>query len=351
MSHQLVPARLQPRFVSRPWGARRLEPLFAELGELAEPVGEVWLTGEDCLLLAGEFAGRPLGSAWRDMPPEWKGSRADAGAGFPLLVKFLFPDQVLSVQVHPDNEYARRYEPNSGGQGKTELWHAVAARPEAEVLVGLNVGVGPECLQTALANGTIDACLQRIPVAAGDTIFVPAGTVHTIRPGLVLCEIQQQSQLTYRLYDYNRLWTDGKPRTLHVAKALDAIRFGPSAAGKTRPIVRRRPPLSVSYLAACCFFAVERWEFAQPVETATCTDHFDLLVFLAGEGALVAGASCQAYRAGEGWFLPATLGAYALKPAASTILLRAYLPDLDLFEQRLLADGFSLQETSRILFR
>ncbi|HEV2385809.1 MAG TPA: type I phosphomannose isomerase catalytic subunit [Candidatus Acidoferrales bacterium] len=351
MSAPPVPWRLAPRFVERIWGLKRLGPLFPGVEAAGEPIGEAWLTAEDCPLATGPYAGRTLGEAWREMPRESRGANAGGEAGFPLLVKFLFPAQKLSLQVHPDDAYAARHERGPGARGKTEMWHVVAATPGAEVRVGLEAGVDPATLEASLASGAIEHCMRRIPVRSGDTIFVPAGTIHTIGPGPILCEIQEYSDLTYRLFDYNRVGADGKPRALHVENALGALRFGASPAGRTRPLVRREGPLALSYLAGCRYFAAERWEFDRPVDPATGAAHFDLLIFLAGAGRLKAGSGAQDYRRGETWFLPADLGGYRLEPGEATVLLRAYVPDLDSLENCLLAGGFSPQEVAGVVFR
>ena len=185
----VCPARLEPVFSPRPWGSRSLAPFFPEKSGLAEPLGEAWMTGGECRFANSPFAGRELRVAWREMPPEWAGTRADTGRDFPLLVKFIFPDEKLSVQVHPDDEYAAAHEGAAGGRGKTEMWYAMRARAGAEVLVGLKPNVTRESFARAIADGTAENCLMRTPVSTGDAIFVPAGTAHTIGPGMVLCEI------------------------------------------------------------------------------------------------------------------------------------------------------------------
>jgi mannose-6-phosphate isomerase len=349
MSAAAAPSRLEPHFLEKIWGVCRLEPLFPGAEPRAEPVGEVWLTAEDCLLATGPFAGRRLGDAWREMPLEWKGSESEAG--FPLLVKFIFPAQKLSVQVHPGDAYAAAHEIEAGGRGKTEMWHVVAAEAGAEVRIGLEPGEDASSLREAIATGTIENRIRRMPIRSGDTLFIPAGTVHTIGPGSILCEIQEYSDLTYRLYDYGRLGADGKPRALHIEKAFDVIRFSPSPAGLTYPLVQQRGPLTVRYLAACPYFATERWEFAGPIEAASDVSHFDLLVFLAGAGRLVAGGDSQQYRGGEAWFLPATLGEYRLEPAQASVALRTYVPGLDALESRLREQGFSCEDCTRTIFR
>ncbi len=150
-------------------------------------------------------------------------------AAFPLLVKFLFPEQKLSVQVHPDDDYARAHEAAAGGTGKTEMWYVVSARAGAEVFVGLRDGVTPDSFRRAIANGGVEDCLRKFSIAAGDAVFVPAGTAHTIGPGSILCEIQENSDLTYRVFDYNRKNPDGSARELHIEKAMAVTEFRSTA--------------------------------------------------------------------------------------------------------------------------
>jgi len=323
-----VPCRLEVQFVPRIWGARTLAPLFPEKTNLAEPIGEVWLTGNACAFADGPFAGRTLADAWRAMPPEWAGTRLDTGKPFPLLVKFLFTEDILSIQVHPDDDYARQHEAHTGWTGKTEMWHAIAARPSAEVLIGLKEDVTPESFRAAIADGSAEKCLNRIPVAAGDSIYVPAGTVHTIGPGLVLCEIQENSDLTYRVFDYNRPGLDGKPRPLHIDKALAVTRFGKQTGGKTLPVRFGDRNRSETYCAACRYFVTERREFTELAGATTSPERFELLIFLEGSGHIETAAGNAEYQRAQAWLLPAALGPYDLAPATRTTLLRTFVPDL-----------------------
>ena len=138
----LCPARLEPIFSPRPWGARSLAPLFPEKSHLAAPLGEAWMTGLECRFASGPFAGQKLGDVWRTLPSAWTGTKISASdSSFPLLVKFIFAEEKLSVQVHPDDDFAARHEQTAGGRGKTEMWYAIRARPGAEVLAGLK----PSC--------------------------------------------------------------------------------------------------------------------------------------------------------------------------------------------------------------
>ncbi|HEV3482473.1 MAG TPA: type I phosphomannose isomerase catalytic subunit [Candidatus Acidoferrales bacterium] len=304
------------------------------MSNLAEPIGEAWMTGDESRFASGPYAGQKLGDVWPAMSVEWKGASLGVSPVFPLLIKFIFAEDKLSVQVHPDDEYASQHEQTAGGRGKTEMWYAVRARPDAEVLVGLRPGVTRQSFERAIADGTAENCLERVPLKAGDAVFVPARTAHTIGPGLVLCEIQQNSDITYRVYDYNRRDAKGRSRELHVEKALDVIRFGEQRGGKIQAPQIHRGPVAETRLAACEYFTTERWEFGERIECVTSPEHFEVLIFLEGNGTIRWGDNHEAYGPAQVWLLPASLGTYELSPAARkagagprTSLLRTHVPN------------------------
>jgi mannose-6-phosphate isomerase len=269
---------------------------------------------------------------------------------FPLLVKFIFSEDKLSVQVHPDDDYAARHEKAAGGRGKTEMWYAVGARPGAEVLVGLKPGVTREKFEQAIGEGTAEACLERVAVREGDAIFVPAGTAHTIGPGLVLCEIQEHSDLTYRVYDYNRRDTKGRARELHVEKALDVIHFGKQGVGRIDPVRIVRGPMTETFFVSCRYFATEKWEFAKSVAAATSREHFDLMIILEGAGNFEWRDSRAKYAPAQVWMIPAALGAYRVDPSSRTTLLRTYVPSSpNEFLQSLKDSGVEESKWSRLV--
>ncbi|MFZ3217577.1 MAG: type I phosphomannose isomerase catalytic subunit [Candidatus Acidiferrales bacterium] len=346
------PARLEPIFSPRPWGARTLAPWFPEKSNLAEPLGEAWMTGAECRFATAPFAGQELGKVWPDLKADWTGTRISAASGsIPLLVKFIFAEDKLSVQVHPDDAYASRHEQAAGGRGKTEMWYALQARPGAEALVGLKPSVTPEIFRRAIADGTAEECLEHVPLHSGDAIFVPAGTTHTIGAGLVLCEIQQYSDLTYRVYDYNRRDAQGRPRELHIEKALQVIRFGPQHGGKIDPVRIAGDGAARTYFVSCPYFATEKWEVAERFAATTSPEHFDLLIFLEGRGAIRWGSDSVEYAPAQTWLLPAALGAYELAPSARTSLLRTYVPPaVDELKRQLRAEGVSESQLSRLVY-
>lgn len=325
----LRPARLEPLFVPRIWGARSLAPLFPEKTSLPEPIGEVWLTGDDCRLADGPFAGERLGDAWPRMGEEWTGKLASHHRNkFPVLAKFLFPEDKLSVQVHPDDDYAARHEAAAGGTGKTEMWYVVSARARSEVRVGLKQTVNADEFRRAIGEGTAENLVERIPVQTGDAIFVPAGTVHTIGPGIVLCEIQQNSDITYRVHDFGRLDARGKPRELHIEKALDAIRFGEQLGGKRSPTNNQSEDGEISILVECPYFAVVKHSFAKPQYLVRPSDGLELVIILQGKGKLrtLPGEASIEYSRAQSWLVPAVLRDCIYEPRESTTILQVIVP-------------------------
>ena len=344
------PTRIEPIFSPRIWGARSLAPLYPEKINLKEPLGEAWLTGVDCRITNGPFAGKSLGEAWREMPVEWRGTRLASTAHFPLLVKFIFPNDKLSIQVHPDDAYAAAHEQAAGGRGKTEMWHAVSAETGAHVLIGLVRKADQARFLKAIETRTLEGLFIHWRVQPGDTFFVPAGTPHTIGPGMVICEVQEYSDLTYRVYDYGRVDAHGKPRELHIREALNVIQFGWPRGGKASQIRLRGQKLQRSLLAACRYFATERWKNFSTFETQPDADHFDLFVVLSGSGEFNWDGGTAKYQPGHCWFIPAGLGQFVLHAKEPTKLLRTYVPDLAALRTGLEQEGHSQQEIAKTVF-
>ncbi len=222
----IAPFLLEPKFDERVWGTVDLNPWYDYVAK-GQPIGEVWLTGDECRVETGELAGKTLGEVFAEHSAEMLGTAAPLSAAgmSPLLLKVLFAKEKLSVQVHPDDRMAQKYgEP----RGKTECWYALEANGEAKVALGLRPGTTLDDIRRGVQEGTLEEDLAVLPVSKGDMIFVDAGTVHAIWPGAILLETQQNSDRTYRLFDY------GRPRELHVEKAVEAIRLE-TAAGKIEP--------------------------------------------------------------------------------------------------------------------
>jgi mannose-6-phosphate isomerase len=220
---ELAPFRTEPRFTARVWGFRDLRPWYDRVAE-GEPIGEVWLTGDDCLIATGPHAGKRLAALFSEVGDALLGRGARSGES-PLLIKTIFAREKLSVQVHPDDKMAQKY---GQPRGKTECWYALAAEPGAEVAVGVKPGTTLEQIEEEIRAGTLEASLNAVPIAAGDLIFVDAGTIHAIWPGSILLETQQNSDTTYRMFDY------GRGRELHIQKSLEATKLS-TRAGKVAP--------------------------------------------------------------------------------------------------------------------
>lgn len=308
---RLAPFRLAPWFSPRPWGTLDLSPWY-DLRS-SEPIGEAWLTGHDCLVETGEHAGRRFG----DLAAEYSEALlGDAGVtDYPLLLKILFPHDKLSVQVHPDDAIAQSMgEP----RGKTECWYVLEASPGASVDLGLKHGADLAAVRAAIADHTLEDLLEKVPVVAGDMVFVDAGTVHAIGPGVTLLETQQNCDITFRLYDY------GRPRELHIESGLAAIRLA-TQAGK----VPARPYGAGERLIAQQYFVVDRLQLrsAHGFSSAESTGAPHALVAIAGAAVLEAEDHPPVgLAAGRAVIVPATVAHYRVHTDQACTLLRSMPP-------------------------
>jgi mannose-6-phosphate isomerase len=284
------------------------------------------------------------------MPAEWRGTAFATPGDFPLLVKFIFPTDKLSIQVHPDDAYAAVHEKAAGGRGKTEAWHVVSAQSGASLLLGLKPGVTKESFLAALKNHTPEDLFQRHVVSAGDTFFVPARTPHTIGPNMVICEVQEYSDLTYRVYDYDRRDAAGKPRELHIEKALAVTDFSGKQIGKVPRVALPTQRGTRGLLAVCPYFAVERAEYSGLCDCSTNKAHFELLVVLYGTGQIRWTGGEANYTAGECWLIPANLDVFVIQPLDESSIIRTYVPDLSTSLKQWQAAGLSPSAISQTLF-
>jgi mannose-6-phosphate isomerase len=346
------PTRIEPRFMPRIWGAHSLAPIYPEKANLPEPLGEAWLTGPECKIESGPLAG-PLNQAWQKMPPEWRGTDfafQQAPRKFPILVKFLFPTDQLSIQVHPDDAYAKENEA-PGSVGKTEMWHVVSAEPRATLLLGLVSEVNREKFQSAIKQGALERFFERLPVSPGDTFYVPSGTPHTIGAGMILCEVQQNSDLTYRLYDFHRVDAKGNPRDLHIEKGMAVLDFDHRKGGKVTSIpLPSTHGAKKSLLVACPYFASERWDCSARHSEISDPARFELLVILAGLGTIQWSGGSRSYQQGECWFIPANLGEFSVVPKSPTSILCTYVPAIGKLRDNLSRNGVSNSSIEQVLF-
>ncbi|HEU0121178.1 MAG TPA: type I phosphomannose isomerase catalytic subunit [Bryobacteraceae bacterium] len=302
----MKPVRLEPRFVERVWGTTDLSPWFPDR---PENTGEVWLTSDENQTSEG-LSLRALMDREGDQLLGTAVTRAYGGR-FPILVKFLFTNEKLSVQVHPDDAYSEEHE---GSPGKTEMWYVLRSRPGATIAAGFRETLQPAQLRRAVYEGTVAEALEWWPAAPGQTYFIPAKTVHAVGAGIVICEIQQNSDVTYRLWDY------GRPRELHVENSMAVADLGPHP-GPLAP----KPFGGGELLASCPQFAAERLDLNEPVQWTSDSERFHLLVATRGSGLMKAGGTTVHIRMGECWLIPAACGSYAID-GADLEILRIYVP-------------------------
>jgi mannose-6-phosphate isomerase len=319
MAGKLGPFRLRPWFSERVWGRRSLAPWYASTGT-EERVGEAWLTGPASVVDTGEFAGATLAEVVAQRPGEVLGGGVDGDPDdgppeFPLLVKLLFPEEKLSVQVHPDDAQAQAM---GQPRGKTECWYVLEAEPGAAVALGMKPGSTPERVRAAIADGTMEDLMRWVPVAEGDMIFVDAGTVHAIGPGVVLLETQQTSDTTFRMYDY------GRPRELHVEQGLRVMK-AETKAGKVAP----RAMEGFTRLIEQRYFTVDRYEVAAGGRVEIAADRPGCLVGLTGAAAVeAAGAERVELVPGQAVVVPAAGGQVVVRAQREASFVRCFASPL-----------------------
>lgn len=335
------PLQLSPVFKEKVWGRQDLAPLYPDhwttsrgqaistrhpLGKSGRLIGEVWLTDDAATFTNGALAGKTLAAACAEYGPELCGEHAPGGR-FPVLAKFLFTSDWLSVQVHPDDAYAREHE--AGSRGKCEMWYIIETEPEAAMMLGVKPGVDAEVFRQAAASGKCEPLLQRFTPRNEEAMFVPPGTVHALGPGLTLFEAEENSDVTYRLDDFGRLGVDGKPRALHLEKALDVTR-------PELPARRDLPRLEIAekfgkrrMVVASPFFAVEEIRMEKPGNFSGSKRRVEAFTVVAGEGRVETARGWYAYRTGDVWLVPPSIPAYRLAPEEETSLLKFYVPDAD----------------------
>jgi len=312
-----------PAFDPRPWGTRDLSPIYPN-HQFAEKIGEAWLTGDDCKVANAPLTGKTLAQLSEQYQRDLVGEAARDAKRFPLLAKFLFPHEKLSVQVHPDDEQARRV-----GQpwGKTECWYVAHSNPGSQIALGLKTGTTVAQFQQAIQEKSAEELLNWLDVHAGDMIYVAGGTVHTLGPGSVIVEIQQQSDTTYRLYDY------GRGRELHLKEGMAAVKER-TASGK----VVRPAPAQIhgnnnrhELLVAAPYFVVDRFEAKEAFELSTRDNagRSSVQILVATEGCGVIetpGVEPVTLAKGDAVVVPASLEQFSVRPQWTLEFLRAYVP-------------------------
>lgn len=320
---KLYPLRFQPIYRRYIWGGRRLESVLgkqlADGGDYAESWEIVDHGKDQSVVAAGPLQGERLGNLVASRGAELFG-RHWPQQRFPLLFKFLDAHRSLSLQVHPDDAMAAQLNPPD--LGKTEAWVILHAEPGSLIYSGLKRGFDRPAIEREVNRGTIELCLHRVEPRVGDCLFIPAGTVHALGAGLVVAEIQQASDTTFRLFDWNRVGPDGNPRPLHVAQSLRAIDYQRGPVTPQIPQETDRP--FVVRLVACDKFVLDRWELEQSEEIGG-DNRFHIVAMLRGEIDVEGDPLGRPLRTGQTMLLPADRRT-SLVARGKAVLLDAYLP-------------------------
>ena len=307
MTINMAPFRLLPWFSERVWGKKDLRPWYESTGT-TELVGEAWLTGPDSVIETGDLAGKKLGDVAKESGTELLGG----GDEFPLLVKILFPNDKLSVQVHPDDAHAQA---TGQPRGKTECWYVLEAEPGAAVALGLKAGVTLEQVRASGLDGTMEELLEQVPVSVGDMVFVDAGTVHAIGPGVVLLETQQTSDVTYRMFDY------GRPRELHLEQGLGVTKLK-TRAGKVKP----KKMDGFTRLIEEKYFVVDRFDLDVMEEKRVSMAGPGCLVGLSGTVVVITPGDEVELLAGQAVVVPVGCGEVYVESEAGASFVRCVAP-------------------------
>jgi mannose-6-phosphate isomerase len=317
------PLLFQPEMKERVWGGRALERFGIKLPE--GRIGEGWMIGDHpngtTKVINGELAGLGLDQIRERYGKLFFGNKgfSEKNGRFPLLIKLLDCQDDLSVQVHPDDHYEKL---PAGELGKTEMWYVLDAKPGAKIIYGLRPGITRDMLALAISENRIMECLHEVPVEAGDSFYIPAGTVHALCAGVLVAEIQQNSDTTYRLYDYNRPGLDGKPRDLHIDDSLNVIAYEGSQA--TRMKTKLDQSNEWLTLAHCPYFVTEKGHVAGSWNLTTTADSFVIHIICEGTGSIRWSDNELHLKPGQCMLLPSNLGPYSL--CGDMVVLRSYLP-------------------------
>ncbi len=322
MSKYLKPLKLQPAFQDYLWGGEKLVQQYGKkLPKNQVKIAESWELSTHANGLSQietePFAKQTLVSYLEAAGPEVLGKRF-AKANLPILMKLIDAADNLSVQVHPDDDYARKYE---NANGKTEMWYVMEAEPDAFIYYGLKKKVSPEKFKQAIANQTVTQLLQKVPAKKGDVFFIPAGTIHAIGKGLVIAEVQQACDLTYRVYDYGRVDKNGQTRPLHLDKALDVIKLEPAPKNKIGKTIALSELSRITTLVTYKDFIVKKLEVAEKLELLSLADTYQVLLNLEGDLQVIYQEQVIDFKAGETVFLPANLGTYYLNGKGAVLLV------------------------------
>lgn len=322
MSHNEMnaPVKLSPAFKDYLWGGTRLKEAYNKKSDL-KIVAESWelSTHKDgqSIVATGEHAGTPLSQFIKKNRSSMLGTNAVQFDYFPILIKFIDAHDNLSIQVHPDDDYALKKE---GEYGKTEMWYILECEPGASLYYGVNRELTREEFAQRIKDNTVLEVLNKVEVHKGDVFFIPAGTVHAIGKGIVICEIQQNSNTTYRVYDYDRRDAQGNTRPLHIDKALEVANLTPSPAGAAAKPPRKIPGGTDRLLSTCKYFTVHQIEVESCIQVDITDRTFQSVIVTDGQGTLKLGNTELFLQKGDSVFIPAQNDTYTVDGRCSLIL-------------------------------
>lgn len=320
----MYPLKFKNLYYNKIWGGRDLEKFRTNLPD--GKIGESWdiacHKNGMSIVSNGEYKGKRLDELIEEKGSELIGTKISKD-WFPLLIKILDPNSKLSVQVHPDDDYARRVE---GEMGKTEVWYIVDALKGAEIIVGLKKGVTKEQLNKAIQDGTVEECMNSIPVKKGETYLIKRGLIHTAA-NAVIAEIQQNSDATYRFYDY------GRGRELHIKKALDVIDYNLEGK-KSQGIKIEKYGYAKTYLCMGKDFSLELYDVFGSCSEKSDSERFYAFTCVEGSGEILYHDGCEKINMGDSLLIPASLGEYTLK--GNMKVLKSYVPDIQKVESEIL---------------
>lgn len=305
----IYPLRITPSPQVRVWGGIQLATRLGKVLPSTEPYGESWEIYHTNAVENGAYQGITLAELIAKFPEPMTGN-ADASSDFPLLVKFLDAQDWLSVQVHPNDLWAARLEGEL--RGKTECWYVVAADPDAQLIFGFGREVTAEAFRTAIQEGKVRDLLQFVPVKQGDFVYVPAGTIHAIGKGLLMYELQQTSDTTYRIYDWDRMGLDGRPRQLHLEKALACANYTINPAAKVEYTMEHHDGYDRGVLVHGQYFSLERIVIGSAFASST-DNNARLITVINGSGRILSNDGVTEAPLGCSLFLPAALGDYKVE--------------------------------------
>jgi mannose-6-phosphate isomerase len=318
----LYPFCFQPCFKERVWGGRNLERLYGKQLPAGQIIGESWeitdRPGDVSVIANGTLAGKDLHWLLEHQPLQLLGNARPLNGRFPLLIKLLDAQKKLSLQVHPPAQKAVEL----GGEPKTEMWYVAEAVPGAELYVGLNAGVTRAEFEQRIQDGSVADCFHRVPVQAGDVMFLPSGRVHAIGAGLVLFEIQQNSDTTYRVFDWNRVGLDGQPRQLHIEQSLASIDFNDIEPGLVKSSYEEKDGVRTRTLVQDPLFTVDESAMSAGASARLAPGVMQIIACLRGRLTVEFEHGQYPLAAGEFYLIPAALEGVSLHAQTDMALLR-----------------------------